>query len=359
MLNSTLNILQTKLFNVPTVSKFPTTRYQGSKLKYVDWIWNCIKDLQFHSVLDAFGGTSVVAYKMKKNNKSITYNDILLFNHIIGKALIENDSEKINNEDLNFILTKHSDINYPNFIEKTFSDVYYTDEENQWLDIIITNIRLIPNEYKKAIAFFALFQSCIIKRPYNLFHRKNLYIRFQEVKRSFGNKITWDTPFEDHFRKFIIEANNAVFSNEQKNISINKNISLVKNNFDLVYIDSPYISENGVGLNYLEFYHFLEGIMNYDNWQEMIDEKSKHKRLKLEDSDWCKKDKIESAFEDLIKQFKDSIIVISYRSDGIPSIEKIMSILIQNGKKVTIHESNEMKYVLSNKKSTEILIVAE
>ena len=359
MLSNSINMLQTKLFSVPTVSKFPTTRYQGSKLKYVDWIWNCIKDLKFHTVLDAFGGTSVVAYKMKKNEKSVTYNDVLLFNHIIGKALIENDNEKIDSEDLNFILTKHTNIDYPNFVEKTFIDIYYTDEENKWLDIIITNIRLLPNEYKKAIAFFALFQSCIIKRPYNLFHRKNLYIRFQEVKRSFGNKISWDTPFEVHFKKFIIEANNAVFSNCEKNISINENISSVKNEFDLVYIDSPYISDNGIGLNYLEFYHFLEGIMNYENWQEMIDLKSKHKRLKIEDSDWSKKDKIEFAFENLIEQFKESILVISYRSDGIPSIEKIKTILIRYGKKVTIHETTEMKYVLSNKKSSEVLIVAE
>ena len=358
-LNNSINILQTKLFSVPTVSKFPTTRYQGSKLKYVDWIWNCIKDLKFNTVLDAFGGTSVVAYKMKKNGKIVTYNDILFFNHIIGKALIENDKEKIDSEDLDFILTKHENINYPNFIETTFDDVYFTDDENKWLDMVVTNIRLIPNEYKKAIAFFALFQSCIIKRPYNLFHRKNLYIRFQEVKRSFGNKVTWDTPFDTHFKNFIQEANNAVFSNCQKNISINKDISSIKNNFDLVYIDSPYISENGVGLDYLDFYHFLEGIMNYDNWAEMIDPKSKHKRLKLKKSDWNKKDKIEFAFESLIEQFRDSILVISYRSDGIPSIEKIKDILILNGKKITIHESNEMKYVLSNKKSSEILIVAE
>lgn len=359
MQSNNFNLFQTKLFSVPTVSKFPSTRYQGSKSKYVDWIWNCIKELEFKTVLDAFGGTSVVSYKMKKKGKCVTYNDILLFNHIIGKALIENDSEKITDVDLSFILSKHDNIDYPNFIENTFQDVYFTDDENKWLDIIITNIRLIPNEYKKAIAFFALFQSCIIKRPYNLFHRKNLYIRFQEVKRSFGNKITWDTPFEVHFKKFIDEANNAVFSNGNHNVSINKNISSVKNNFDLVYIDSPYISENGVGLDYLDFYHFLEGIMNYDNWNQMIDYKSKHKRLKTAESYWNKKDKIELAFEELIKQFKDSILVISYRSDGIPSINKLENILVSHGKKVTIYESNEMKYVLSKKKSAEILIVAE
>ena len=351
------NVLQ--LFEVATVSKFPTTRYQGSKLKYVDWIWNSIKDLDFHTVLDAFGGTSVVSHKFKKKGKSVTYNDILKFNHIIGKALIENESEKIDNDDLEFILKRQENIHYPDFVEKTFKDIYYTDIENKWLDTVITNINLIDNEYKRAIAFFALFQSCIIKRPYNLFHRKNLYIRFQNVKRSFGNKVSWDTPFDVHFKNFIKEANNAVFSNDETNISINKNVLDIDNNYDLVYIDSPYISENGIGVDYLDFYHFLEGIANYENWHQIIDFNSKHRRLKLNSSDWNKKEKITNSFECLIKQFKDSIIIISYRSDGIPSVEQIKNILVQNGKEVTISESREMKYALSNKKSSEILIIAK
>ena len=57
---------------------------------------------------------SLLLSKMKKNNKSVTYNDILLFNHIIGKALIENDSEKIDSKDLDFILTKQKNIDYWN-----------------------------------------------------------------------------------------------------------------------------------------------------------------------------------------------------------------------------------------------------
>ena len=358
-LKNNMNVMQSSLFSVPKVSKFPSTRYQGSKLKYVDWIWNCIKDLEFNTALDAFGGTSVVAYKMKKNGKKVTYNDILKFNHIIGKALIENDEELIDGDDLDFILKKHSDILYPDFIEKTFVDTYFTDDENRWLDMVVTNIKLIDNEYKRAMAYFALFQSCIIKRPYNLFHRKNLYIRFQEVKRSFGNKVTWDTPFDVHFKKFIEEANNAVFENKNENKSINKSIAEVENTFDLVYIDTPYISENGVGLNYMDFYHFLEGIVNYDNWHHIIDYKSKHRRLQLTESGWSKKEKIEKSFEELIKQFKDSILVISYRSDGIPSIDRIKEILVKNGKVVTVHESKEMKYVLSIKRSSEILIVAK
>ena len=359
MLNNTLNILQTKLFIVPTVSKFPTTRYQGSKLKYVDWIWNCIKDLEFHSVLDAFGGTSVVAYKMKKNNKSVTYNDILLFNHIIGKALIENDSEKIDSKDLDFILTKQKNIDYPNFIATTFNDVYYTDEENKWLDMVVTNIRLIPNEYKKAIAFFALFQSCIIKRPYNLFHRKNLHIRMADVKRTFGNKTTWDKPFDLFFKKFVKEANAAIFDNHELNKSINLDIFAVNNTkLDLVYIDPPYIPKNGSLTTYEDFYHFLNGIVDYDNWYKKIDYDSKHLKLKTNSSIWENKKEILSAFEKLFNQFKDSIIIVSYREDGIPSVEELTDILKSLNKKIEIKKI-DYKYALANKNSKEVLIIAK
>lgn len=50
-------MLQQSLFveELPTVAKFPSTRYQGSKQKFTDWIWDSVKDILFHSVLDAFG----------------------------------------------------------------------------------------------------------------------------------------------------------------------------------------------------------------------------------------------------------------------------------------------------------------
>lgn len=352
--------MQIELFpNIDTVAKFPSTRYQGSKLKYVDWIWYCVKDLPFETVLDAFGGTGCVSFRMKQENKKVTYNDVLQFNSIIGKALIENEHQTIEEYEIESLLKEHADISYPDFIERTFPDTYFTDDENHWLDVVVTNISRLSDPYKQSIALFALFQSCIIKRPYNLFHRKNLYIRTQDVKRSFGNKITWDTPFPVHFRKFIVEANNAIFSNGMQNQAINKNIFEIQSQYDLIYIDTPYVSEKGVGVDYLDFYHFLEGIVNYNNWDNLIDYKSKHKRLKLNGSDWTSAQKIEESFKRLINQFKNSILVISYRSDGIPSIEVIKEILIQNGKQVTIHESNEMKYVLSKKQSTEVLIIGK
>jgi len=157
--------------------------------------------------------------------------------------------------------------------------------------MVVNNIKHLRNKYKKALAYYGLFQSCIIKRPYNLFHRKNLYMRLNNVKRNFGNKTTWDTPFENHFKQFIHEANNAIFSNGRNNTSLNMDVFDINGHYDLIYIDTPYISNKGVGVDYYGFYHFLEGLVQYDKWNEIIDNNSKHKRLKNVYSIWTDKKK--------------------------------------------------------------------
>jgi adenine-specific DNA-methyltransferase len=341
-----------------TTGVFPTTRYQGSKNKIIDWIEYCTKDLDFETVLDAFGGTGSVSYLFKSQGKQVFYNDYLQFNTIIGQALIENNNVFLEDEDLDFLFAKHSNIEYPTFIFDNFHDIYFTDEENQWLDLIVTNIHHLGNKYKKSLAFFALFQACIIKRPYNLFHRKNLYVRTANVTRSFGNKKTWDTPFEKHFLKFVEQGKMAVFDNGKQNLSFNGDI--FDWNFstpDLVYIDTPYISKKGVGVNYFDFYHFLEGLTKYEKWGTMIDQETKHKKIKNGKNEWCKKEEINKAFENLFTKFKDSKLVISYRDDGIPTTEELIEILEKLGKKVEIKKM-DYKYVLSNANSKEVLILA-
>lgn len=197
--------------------KFPSTRYQGSKLKLVEWIWEQISELRFETALDAFGGTGCVSHLLKVKGKQVTYNDLLHFNYIICLALIENNAMPLTSDQVEFVLGTHPEIEYPTFIQDTFQCVYYTDDENKWLDRVATNIRHIENKYSQAIAYFALFQACIVKRPFNLFHRKNLYIRTSDVKRNFGNKASWDKPFEDWFHQFVDEANHAAFSNGRDN----------------------------------------------------------------------------------------------------------------------------------------------
>lgn len=338
---------------------FPSTRFQGSKLKIVDWIWDAIKNLDFDTTLDAFGGTGCVGYMLKGKGKRVTYNDMLKFNWYIGLALIENDSVRLTEDDVDFIITRHNKIVYQTFVYDTFKDIYFTDEENQWIDTVVTNIGLLDNIYKKALAYFALCQACIIKRPFNLFHRKNLYLRFSEVERDFGNKATWDTPFEVHFRKFVNEVNLAGFSNGKQNRALNLDVFNIEGKFDLVYIDTPYISQKGGSVDYFGFYHFLEGLVDYSNWGGMIDYRTKHKRLKGNGSVWINKNQIHSAFNKLFEKFKDSILVVSYRSDGVPSIAELENLLKKYKPNVEELKRKSYKYVLSTNHSEEVLLIGK
>lgn len=339
--------------------KFPATRYQGSKLKVLKAIELVSKKVNFDSVVDLFGGTGSVAYMFKKHGKQVTYNDHLHFNYLIGKALIENGNTQLSETDLEYIRTRHKGIKYPDFIESNFHDIYFTDEENRWLDTAITNIASIDDEYKKALAYFCVFQACIIKRPYNLFHRKNLYVRTAEVTRSFGNKTSWDKSFDHYLSQFAQEANTAIFDNGRSNRSVNQDGLDDALDGDLIYIDTPYLNAKGMGVDYYGFYHFLEGLTDYENWGRKIDQKSKHKKLLGSDSPWNKKKTIHEAFEKLFKLYAGRKLLVSYRSDGIPSIEELVAMLEVHFTHVEVTYLSEYKYALSkNSTSKEVLILA-
>jgi adenine-specific DNA-methyltransferase len=346
-------------FDLPglRIQALPSTRYQGSKAKIVPWIGSILQNLSFDSVLDAFGGTGVLGYWLKQEGKEVTYNDILRFNYLVGLALIENNDVTLDGPEVEALMRSEPMRTYHTFVKDTFGGIYYTDEENHWLDVVVQNIAALPNDCKRALAYYALFQACLVKRPFNLFHRRNLYLRFADVERSFGNKTTWDTPLEVHFRAFIDEVNGLVFDNGRRNRALNQDALEIEGHYDLVYVDTPYISRRGTGVDYHHFYHFLEGLAQYDQWPLMVDPTSKHRRLKAVYSPWTDKKVIHDAFQRLFNRFRDSILVVSYRSDGIPSVTALRQMLASVKRQVTVHRLTDYQYVLSSRKTDEVLLV--
>jgi adenine-specific DNA-methyltransferase len=335
---------------------FPSTRYLGSKRRLLPWIEAVVRDLPFDTALDVFGGTGAVSYLFKWMGKQVTYNDALTFNWHIGRALIENSAVTLSDDDLELVFAPCDDC--PDFIQTTFRGLFFTDDENAWLDRSVHNIHhRFTNPHKQALAWFALFQSCLAKRPYNLFHRANLNMRVRVVKRSFGNKASWDRPFEAHFRKFAAEANRAVFDNGCDNRALCLDAMETPTGYDLVYLDPPYVSANGQGVNYHNFYHFLEGMIDYANWGAKIERAYKHKPLKqAARSNWYSPERIGGALEWLIDRHRESIIVLSYRDDGIPSRDDLIALLARHKREVQVY-AQPQQYALSKKASHELLIV--
>src|SRR5262249_3142868 len=167
----------------------PTTRFRGSKRKIVPWLHEVFSQLEFESALDLFGGSSTVSYLLKRMGKRVVCNDLLHCNYLTALALIENNFVTL---DVPFAIRKpHSQASHKyRLVRDNFRGFYFKDFENAWIDRAIFSLESIGGSqpaqaYKKAIGYHALFQACLVKRPFNLFHRKNLYLRTADVKRAF------------------------------------------------------------------------------------------------------------------------------------------------------------------------------
>jgi DNA adenine methylase/adenine-specific DNA-methyltransferase len=83
------------------------------------------------------------------------------------------------------------------------------------------------------------------------------------------------------------------------------------------------------------------------------------RKLKGNGSVWINKNQIHAAFDRLFKKFKDSILVVSYRADGIPSIEELLNLLKKYKQNVTELKRKNYKYVLSTNHSEEVLLIGK
>jgi adenine-specific DNA-methyltransferase len=324
-----------------------STRYQGSKRRVLSWIYTKIRKIDFNSALDAFGGSGSVSYLFKLMNKDVCYNDILDSNRQSALALIKNSNTSLSNEDIQFLFSEDIRFNYKKIISNHYEDIYFLSVENKELDIYIQNVERLNLFYsgnllalKKAIAYHCIFQGCLSKRPFNIFHRKNLNLRTADVKRNFGNKKTW----EKSFLHFVTFFNEEV---KKKTFLTSRNIRVLSDNIfdlkfppcDLVYLDPPYTRPHEEKpKDYSGMYHFLEGIMDYQNWENKINNEKNHKPYKTSINSFVEGN-IEESFDKLFMKFRESTIVLSYSNYGKPSKYKIKKLLKKYKKKVRCFET--------------------
>ena len=253
------------------------------------WIQSTFEELNFSSAIDLMSGTGSVSYLLKRMGKQVIANDYLRFNYVTAQAFIENKRYLVDEEDITWMLGTHSRLDYGRFVAKTFRNYYFTPAENRWIDRVICNINQLQGanrpatKAKRAIATHSLIQACLMKRPFNLFHRRNLYLRRAKVNRTFGNQTTWETPFDKLLLRKVKESNSFVFDNGMKNKAMNEDATKISGSaIDLVYLDPPYFRLNGDRRqsNYRFAYHFVEGLAQYDVWPDLLDNGSSLRALK-------------------------------------------------------------------------------
>lgn len=341
--------------------QFPSTRYQGSKRKALGFLWKALSEYQFTSVLDLYSGTGSVSLLLRKMGKVVIANDFLRYNQLTARLLLTLDDTYLASvnidELLNSAFEPAEDVS--DVFRREFSGIYFKDSENHEIDVFCSNAARLHGRDRDLVVYL-MGQAMLMKRPYNLFHRANLSMRLSDVPRSFGNAKTWEGSFTTHMRKLFFGLKGCHFSGPVGQAWCENTVALadVRCEPDLVYLDPPYLNPRGVPVDYVQYYHLLDGLVDYSLFGQGNSAYA-HKPIRKNESNWTSRQGALQEIENVMRRWPKAILAVSYRGDGVPSTDELKFVLTKGGYNIQEHAAINYKYALSHKMdATEDLLVA-
>jgi DNA adenine methylase len=183
------------------------------------------------------------------------------------------------------------------------------------------------NPYKRAIAMSALIRACMKKRPRGIF----TYTGF----RYDDGRVDLRKTLQEQFLDAVTAMDDAVFDNGKANRSrFGDAMTYRGGKPDLVYIDPPYYSPLPDN-EYVRRYHFVEGLAR--DWSGVeIQKHTQTKKFKSYPTPFSTRKGTADAFNALFRKFRDSILIVSYSSNSIPTMDEMLAILSQHKSHVEV-----------------------
>lgn len=307
--------------------------YIGSKYSLVDFLYNSITDVLRANgetrppnrmiFADLMSGTGVVCSLFKKNGYSVIANDIQYYSYVITKHLIENGgnldpnrcSELIN--ELNGIEGVEGFI-YNNYCyegtrNQQFQRMYFTEYNAKKCDAIRIAIENKHTEKTVSDGEYFFLLGSLINSIDKYANTASVYGAY--LKNFKGSAL----------KKMVLEPLPVIHSQTEckvYNRDINELIKHVSG--DVLYLDPPYNSRQ-----YCTNYHLLETIARYDT--PVIHGKTGLREYSGQKSVFCLKNKVEKAFDELIKNAEFRYIFLSYNNEGLMSCEAVQKIMEKYG----------------------------
>jgi DNA adenine methylase len=337
----------------PQVAAYPSTRFMGSKEKLLGDIWKVASEFRGDRVLDLFSGSGAVSFMFKAQGKAVTSNDYMTFPSLFTRALVENNETTLTPETVAFLTSGRP---YTDFVRTTFKDLYFSDDDNFFIDLVRTRIAMLPGDMDKTLARAALIRACMKKRARGIFTYVGL--RYDDGRRDMQISL------HEHFTDAVRLLNAAVFDNGMKSVSLNSDALSVKVEADIVYVDPPYFSKLSDN-DYVRRYHFVEGLAR--EWIGVpLQEHTLTKKFKTYGSPFSTYDGAKGAFETIFKRYANSVIIVSYSSNSLPDKSTMLALLRQVKKNVEVVPVNHRysfgnqghKVGNANNKVSEFLFVA-
>jgi adenine-specific DNA-methyltransferase len=318
--------------NIPLpehAAAYPELRYMGSKHRLLPWIHGVLNQLNFDTAADPFVGSGCVAYLLKAMGKRVIASDFLNFPAVLAEATLANSKYRLDGPAVRFLLAARR--KGPHFIEKTFDGIFYTREDLKFLDRVSANIEKLAHPHQRALARAALIRSCLKKQPRGVFTVSGDLSRYDDGRRDLRLSI------EEHFIEQVEAFNQVVFDNGRRHVVKHADVFRLKpKGIDLVYLDPPYVPRSDDNC-YMKRYHFLEGLSCY--WKGVrIMEDTRVKKIEKPYTPFSYRKTATEAFDRLFSMYRDSIIVLSYSSNGYPDREILEGLLRRYKTSVTAYE---------------------
>lgn len=319
------------------VSRFPTTRFMGSKEKLLAPLWREISRFQPRTVLDLCSGSGVVSYMLKAQGCRVVSNDYMAMATTFARALVANNEKTIDPETIARVANARDAGD--SFVEQTYGTLYYSEDDTRFVDCARAMISALPG-HERDLAMAALIRACIKRRPRGIFTYTGH--RYDDGRKDLQLSL------REHFKAAAEVLNSAVFSNGKLNEVYRKDLGTEPpppTGADVVYLDPPYFSPLSDN-EYVRRYHFVEALAN--DWHGVsIQTETKTKKIRNYPSPFSSEAGARSAFEALADHYGGLPLVVSYSSNSLPNSSDMIALLKRHRKHVELVEVDH-RYSFAN-----------
>jgi len=336
------------------IPKTEGIKYAGSKLRLLPNIIEMTAGLKgVETVLDGFSGSTRVSQAFAQMGFSTTSNDISVWSEVFATCYLVSEKPDV------FYLEIIEHLNHLNGIDGWFSEHYGGSETDNKKPFQLKNTRKLDTIREEIERLNLDWQDkCVLLTSliYSLDKVDNTLGHYAAYLSGWSPRSFKDLEMKLPLR-FTKSGNNRVIRDDVFNT--------VKNNeFDLVYFDPPYGSNNEKmppsRVRYSAYYHLWTTIINNDR-PPIFGKAGRREDSRDEFStsvfeEFRKNGNGEflamEALRKLIKETNSRYLMLSYSSGGRATKDQLLETISESGKLLEIKQINYKKNVMSSMRST-------